>query len=133
VERLVGAFDSGRILAPRIARSQLVSGMIWGVGHALFEATHPDRRTGRWANANLAEALIATQADVPQAIEVITVGDGPRAPGEPLYLKGVSEIGVIGTAPTIANAVFDATGIRLRDLPLRFDRRLAAASARDAA
>jgi xanthine dehydrogenase YagR molybdenum-binding subunit len=101
---------------------------MWGLGHALFEATHVDRRTGRWTNANLAEALIATQADAPPAIEVITVGDGPRAPGAPLYLKGVSEIGVIGTAPAIANAIFDATGMRLRDLPLRIDRRLAAAS-----
>jgi xanthine dehydrogenase YagR molybdenum-binding subunit len=127
IERLVGAFDCGQILQPRLARSQLVGGMIWGLGHALFEATHVDRRSGRWTNANLAEALVATQADVPPSIEVITVGEGVRAPGEPLYLKGVSEIGVIGTAPAIANAIFDATGLRLRDLPLRIDGRLAAA------
>ena len=127
VERLVGAFDCGQILQPAIARSQLIGGMIWGLGQALFEATHPDRRTGRWTNADLAEALVATQADVPPAIEVITVGEGVRAPGAPLYLKGVSEIGVIGVAPAIANAIFDATGLRLRDLPLRIDARLAAA------
>lgn len=110
VERLVGAFDRGQILEPRIARSQLVGGLVWGLGHALSEATHPDRRSGRSANASLAEALIATQADVPPKIEVITVADGPRASGAPLYLKGVSEIGVIGTAPAVANAIFDATG-----------------------
>jgi xanthine dehydrogenase YagR molybdenum-binding subunit len=133
VERLVGAFDCGQILQPRIARSQLIGGMIWGLGQALFEATHVDRRTGRWTNANLAEALIATQADVPPSIEVITVGEGLRAPGQPLYLKGVSEIGVIGTAPAIANAIFDATGLRLRDLPLRIDARLAASRIKDAA
>lgn len=124
VERLVGAFDCAQILEPRIARSQLIGGMIWGLGHALFEATHVDRRTGRWTNANLAEAMIATQADVPPDIEVITVGEGPRAPGAPLYLKGVSEIGVIGTAPAIANAIFDATGQRLRGLPLSIAGRL---------
>jgi xanthine dehydrogenase YagR molybdenum-binding subunit len=122
VERLVGAFDCGQILEPTLARSQLVGGLIWGVGHALYEATQVDRRTGRWTNANLAEALISTQADVPR-IEVITVND-TRAPGDPLFLKGVSEIGVIGPAPAIANALFDATGQRLRSLPLRLDDRL---------
>jgi xanthine dehydrogenase YagR molybdenum-binding subunit len=122
VERLVGAFDCGQILEPVLARSQLVGGLVWGLGHALFEATHVDRRTGRWTNANLAEALIATQADVPP-IEVITVNDA-RRPGPPLFLKGVSEIGVIGSAPGIANAIFDATGQRLRSLPLRIDARV---------
>jgi xanthine dehydrogenase YagR molybdenum-binding subunit len=127
VERLVGAFDCGQILEPTIARSQIVGGLIWGVGHALLEASHVDRRTGRWTNANLAEALIATQADVP-AIRVITVNDA-RRPGDPLFLKGVSEIGVIGPAPAIANAIFDATGQRLRSLPLRIDDRVNAAVA----
>jgi xanthine dehydrogenase YagR molybdenum-binding subunit len=84
-------------------------------------------------NANLAEALIATQADIPPVIEAITVGDDRRAPNEALYLKGVSEIGVIGVAPAIANAIFDATGLRLRELPLRIDQRLAATPQRLAA
>jgi xanthine dehydrogenase YagR molybdenum-binding subunit len=122
VERLVGAFDCGRILEPTIARSQLLGGLIWGLGHALFEESHLDRRTGRWTNANLAEALIATHADVP-TLEIITVKD-PNAPDHPLYLKGVSEIAVIGPAPAIANAIFDATGQRLRSLPLKIDARL---------
>ena len=133
VERLIGAFDCGQILEPRIARSQLIGGMIWGLGHALFEASHADRHSGRWTNANLAEALVATQADVPPVIEAITVGAGPRAAGDALYLKGVSEIGVIGVAPAIANAIFDATGLRLRDLPLRIDQRLAAIQSKEAA
>jgi xanthine dehydrogenase YagR molybdenum-binding subunit len=128
VERLVGAFDSGPILQPALARSQLLGGLIWGLGHALFEATHADRATGRWVNANLGEALIPTQADVPPLIEAISVGARDRDPARPLMLKGVSEIAVIGPAPAIANAVFDATGIRLRELPLRLDGRLAAAS-----
>jgi xanthine dehydrogenase YagR molybdenum-binding subunit len=126
VERLVGAFDCGRILEPTLARSQLISGLTWGLGHALFEASHVDRRTGRWTNANLAEALIATHADVP-AIEVVTVKD-PEAPDDLLYLKGVSEVGVIGPAPAIANAIFDATGQRVRSLPLKIDGRIPSAA-----
>ena len=120
VDRLVGAFACGRIVNPLIVRSQLMGGMIWGLGQALLEESHPDPRTGRWTNANLAEALIPTNADVPD-VEVILV-DEDDTRGHALGVKGVGEIGVVGTAGAIANAIFDATGVRLTRLPMRLDR-----------
>lgn len=122
VERMFGAFACGRIIEPAIARNQLLGGMAWGIGQALFEQTHVDRRTGQWVNANLAEALIPTNADI-RSIEAIMVDDD-ETQMHPLGMKGVSEIGVIGPAPAIANAVFDATGKRLRSLPLSLEQRL---------
>jgi xanthine dehydrogenase YagR molybdenum-binding subunit len=124
VERLVGAFACGRIVEPVIARNQVAGGMIWGLGQALFEESRLDRRTGRWTNANLAEALIATQADVPDP-EVIFVSEDDTA-AHPLGIKGLAEIGVVGPAPAIANAFYDATGRRLRSLPILLEERLAA-------
>jgi xanthine dehydrogenase YagR molybdenum-binding subunit len=124
VERMVGAFACGRIIEPAIARNQLLGGMIWGIGQALFEQSHVDRRTGRWVNANLAEALVPTNADI-RSIEAIMVDDDETRT-HPLGMKGVSEIGVIGPAPAIANAIFDATAKRLRSLPLTVEQRLGA-------
>ena len=123
VERIVGAFDCGRIVEPTLARSQLAGGMIWGIGQALYEETEVDRRSGAWLNANLAEALISTNADI-RSVEVITVGGYPTE-GDTPPMKGAAEIGVIGPAPAIANAIFDAIGVRLRALPLRLEDRLA--------
>lgn len=120
-ERMFGAFACGRIIEPAIARSQLLGGMTWGIGQALFEQSHLDRRTGRWINANLAEALIPTHADI-RSIEAIMVEDDETWTHS-LGMKGVSEIGVIGPAPAIANAIFDATGNRLRSLPLLIEQR----------
>lgn len=122
VERMVGAFACGRIVEPALARSQLIGGMVWGIGQALFEESHVDRRNGRWLNADLGEALIPTHADVP-AIEVVMVEDDETA-SHPLGMKGVSEIGVVGPAPAIANAFFEATGKRVRSLPIMIDKRL---------
>jgi xanthine dehydrogenase YagR molybdenum-binding subunit len=118
VEHVVGAFAGGRIIEPAIARSQLIGGMIWGIGQALMEESVIDPRTGRWLNADLAEALIPTQADVGR-IKVMTVEDDD--PGDPVGMKGLSEIGVMGPGPAIANAIFDATGHRIRHLPIRID------------
>lgn len=123
VQRVVGVYDCGQIIEPTIVRSQLVGGIIWGIGHALMEESHVDDRTGRWTNGDLGEALIPTAADIPD-IEVMTV-DYPRGPDDPFHLKGASEIGVIGVAPAIANAVFDATRQRLRTLPMRIEHRIA--------
>jgi len=120
VERLVGAFACGRIINPLIVRSQLVGGMIWGLGQALLEESHPDLRTGRWTNANLAEALVPTHADTPD-VEIILI-DEDDTRGHRLGVKGAGEIGVVGTAGAIANAIFDATGVRLTRLPMRLDR-----------
>ena len=127
VERMVGVFACGRIVEPVPARSQVVGGMIWGLGQALFEESRVDRRDGRWVNANLAEALVPTQADV-RHVEAHFVGEDDTA-AHPLGMKGLAEIGVIGPAPAISNAVLDATGIRLRSLPMLVDHRLAAAAA----
>ena len=122
VEKLIGAFDSGQVMNPTIVRSQLLGGMIWGLGHALFEQTNIDPRTGRKTNGNLGEAYIATHADIPH-MEAVTI-KSEREPGSPLFMKGVAEIGVIGVAPAVANAIYDATSIRLRNLPLKIDGRI---------
>lgn len=123
VQRLVGAFAGGRVVNPMLARSQLMGGMVWGLGQALFEHTRLDERLGRWMNADLAEAMIATHADVP-TIDVLMVEEDDRR-GHPLGIKGLGEIGIVGVAPAIANAVFHATGVRIRSLPLTPDKLLA--------
>jgi xanthine dehydrogenase YagR molybdenum-binding subunit len=122
VTRLVGAFAGGRVINPLLARSQLIGGMVWGLGQALFEQSRLDPHGGRWINADLSEALIATHADVPD-IEALILEEDDRK-GHPLGIKGLGEIGVVGVAPAIANAVFHATGKRIRDLPLTPDKLL---------
>lgn len=122
VQRLVGAFAGGRLVNPLLARSQLMGGMVWGLGQALFERSQLDSRNGRWMNADLSEALVATNADV-RDIEVITIEEDDRS-GHPLGIKGLGEIGVVGVAAAIANAVFHATGQRIRGLPLTPDKLL---------
>ena len=117
VPRLVGAFAAGRILNPMTADSQLKGGMVWGLGSALLEATEIDARTGRYVNANLAEYLIATQADVGELVALQV--DDPDDEVNPEGVKGLGEIGIIGVNAAIANAVFDATGRRIRALPIR--------------
>jgi xanthine dehydrogenase YagR molybdenum-binding subunit len=124
VERMVGAFAGGRIVNPNIVNGQLVGSMIWGIGQALFEETTVDRRTGRWVNAELGEALIATQMDVGD-IRAITVEDD-ETHAHPIGMKGLAEVALLGPAPAIASAFFDATGKRLRNLPMRIEDRLAA-------
>jgi xanthine dehydrogenase YagR molybdenum-binding subunit len=117
VTRLVGAFDCGRLYNPRLARSQWEGGMIMGLGAALMEGLDIDRRHARITNASLAEYLLPVAADMP-AIETISVGE-PDFAASPLGGKSVGEIGIVGTAAAIANAVFHATGTRIRDLPIR--------------
>lgn len=119
VPRIVGAFASGRIMNTRTAHSQYMGGMIWGIGSALHEETEIDPRAARYVNANLADYLVPVNADVVD-VEVIMV---PEEDGlvNPLGIKGIGEIGIVGTSAAIANAVHHATGQRLRDLPLRID------------
>jgi xanthine dehydrogenase YagR molybdenum-binding subunit len=126
VVRLVGAYDCGRVLQPAIATAQLRGALIMGLGQALMEETRIDRRTGAWTNAELGEALIPTQADVPH-VEVLTVGSGA---GEgPLNFKGIAETAIVGVAPAIASAFSDATGGLIRSLPMTYAERLRAVSA----
>lgn len=122
VRRLVGAFAGGRIVNRRLAQNQLEGGMLWGLGQALLEQSRLDLTQGRWMNADLAEALVATQADVPE-LQALLLDEDDRS-GHPLGIKGLGEIGVVGVAPAIANAVFHATGIRVRDLPITLDKLL---------
>jgi xanthine dehydrogenase YagR molybdenum-binding subunit len=124
VERIVGTYACGRIVEPALARGQIIGGIVWGMGQALMEESRIDPRSGRWTNPNLAEALIPTQADTP-AIDVEFVGEDDTA-NHPIGMKGLAEIGVVGPAPAIANAIFDATGQRHRSLPLTIDARIRA-------
>jgi len=126
VTRLVGAFAAGRIINPRLARSQLLGGMIWGVSFALHEQAVMDRRSGRTLNANLAEYHVPVNADVPCLEALMIDEDDPHV--NALGIKGVGEIGITGTAGAVANAVWHATAIRVRRFPIRIEDLVAAAS-----
>jgi xanthine dehydrogenase YagR molybdenum-binding subunit len=121
VARLVTVVDAGRILNPKTARSQIIGGTVGGIGMALLEETVTDPGTGRIVNATLGDYLIPVNADVPD-LDVVFVGEPDRF--NPVGVKGVGEIGLVGVAPAIANAVFHATGRRIRDLPITLDRLL---------
>jgi xanthine dehydrogenase YagR molybdenum-binding subunit len=122
VRRMVGAFAPGRVLNAKTARSQLMGGMLWGVGQALLESTRMDSRFGRWANASLGDYLVPVNADAPEVdVELIEVRDEIV---NPLGVKGVGEIGLVGAAAAIANAVFHATGYRTRELPIAIEHLL---------
>ena len=122
VSRMVGAFAAGRIINPRMVQSQYFGGMIWGLSFALHEQAVMDRRTGRTMNANLAEYRVPVNADVP-SIEAILVDEhDPHV--NPLGIKGVGEIGITGSAGAIANAVWHATGVRVRQFPITPDKLL---------
>ncbi|MFM0004828.1 xanthine dehydrogenase family protein molybdopterin-binding subunit [Paraburkholderia dipogonis] len=122
VTRLVGAFAAGRIINPRLARSQYFGGMIWGVSFALQEHAVMDTRSGRPMNSNLAEYHVPVNADIP-SIEAILVDEvDPRV--NTLGIKGVGEIGITGTAGAIANAIWHATGVRVREAPITLDKLL---------
>ena len=116
VRRLAGAFAPGRVLNPLLARSQLMGGMLWGLSQALLEGNHMDPGSGRWAATNLAEYLVPVNADAPDvSVDFVEVHDELVGP---LGAKGVGEIGQVGVAAAIANAVFHATGRRIRTLPI---------------
>ncbi|MBR0858915.1 xanthine dehydrogenase family protein molybdopterin-binding subunit [Bradyrhizobium liaoningense] len=120
--RMVGAFAAGRIVNPHLVKSQLFGGMIWGLSFALHEEAITDRRTGRIMNANLGEYHIPVNADVPP-LDVITVEEhDPHV--NALGIKGVGEIGITGSAGAVANAVWHATGVRVRRFPIRIEELL---------
>jgi len=123
VARIVGAYDVGRVINPTTARSQCLGGMVGGLGMALLEQADWDPRFGRVMNANFAEYLVPVNADV-RTLEVLFVpGDDRRF--NPLGAKGLAEIGLCGVAPAIANAVYHATGRRIRTLPITLEALLA--------
>lgn len=119
VARAVGAFACGRIINARTAHGQLVGGMIWGIGSALHEQSEVDARNASYINANLADYLVPVNADI-ASVEAIMVAEEDRLVNS-AGVKGVGEIGVVGMAAAISNAVFHATGRRLRSLPIRIE------------
>lgn len=123
VSRWVGAYAAGRILNAKTARSQAIGGVVWGIGMALMEETRRDPHSGRITNPNLAEYLVPVNADAPD-IEVIFVEEQDRMTN-PAGVKGLGELPMVGTAAAIANAVWHATGIRVRELPITIERLIA--------
>ncbi|MCV7278927.1 xanthine dehydrogenase family protein molybdopterin-binding subunit [Mycolicibacterium flavescens] len=120
VRRMFASYDAGRIVNPLLARSQAIGGMVMGIGAALLEATHLDHRDGRIVNANMADYLVPVNADVPEL-------DAEYLPGEdmiadPIGVKGIGELVVVGVPAAVANAVFNATGRRVTDLPITLDK-----------
>jgi xanthine dehydrogenase YagR molybdenum-binding subunit len=120
VTRVVNAVAAGRILNAKTAHSQVMGSVVWGIGMALHEETLVDHNFGRIMNANIAEYHVPVNADV-QDIEVIFVGE-PDKIVNPLGIKGLGEIGIVGVAAAIANAIYHATGKRVRDLPITLDK-----------
>ena len=117
VRRIVGAYGAGRVVNPKLARSQCIGGMIGGIGMALMEHSVVDPRNGRVPNANLAEYAVPVHADTPPVMDVVFVHEqDPHV--NPLGVKGLGEIAMVGIAPAITNAIFHATGKRIRELPV---------------
>lgn len=119
VRRMLGVFAAGRIVNPLTAHGQFVGGMIWGISMALHEEAVRDRASGGHYGADLAGYHVATHADVPH-IEADWIDDPD--PDDPVGIKGIGEIGIVGAAAAVANAVWHATGVRYRSLPIRPDR-----------
>ena len=129
LRRMLGVFTAGRILNAKTARSQAIGGMIFGIGAALMEAVEVDPRFGSFVNNNLAEYHVAVHADVPNvdAIFLSELDDKSN----PLKSKGIGELGICGAGAAVANAVHNATGIRIRDYPLTLDKVLVGFEDRD--
>ncbi|MFJ8510932.1 molybdopterin cofactor-binding domain-containing protein [Streptomyces avermitilis] len=121
VARAVSVIDGGRILNEKTAVSQIIGGTVGGIGMALFEETVSDAGSGRIANATLGDYIVPVNADIPD-MEVAFVG--APDPANPIGTKGIGEIGLVGIAPAVANAVFHATGRRIRSLPITLDKLL---------
>jgi xanthine dehydrogenase YagR molybdenum-binding subunit len=122
VNRVVGAYDAGRIINPKTARSQAIGGIIWGVGQALLEQSETDTASGQFINRNYSGYLVPTNADIPE-LDVLFVG-GFDEEASPLGAKGLGELTAVSVAPAIASAVYHATGKRVRDLPITIEKLL---------
>jgi xanthine dehydrogenase YagR molybdenum-binding subunit len=122
LSRFVGAYDAGRIINPKTARSQAIGGIIWGVGQALLEQSETDPDTGRFVNRNYSGYLVPTNADIP-GLDVLFVGEFDQE-ASPLGAKGLGELTAVSVAPAIANAIYHATGKRIRDLPITAEKLL---------
>lgn len=121
VTRVVNAVAAGRIISAKTAASQVIGGVVWGISQALHEESYTDHRFGRFMNHNFAEYHVAVNADV-HDIEVIFAIEDDRVVSEQLGAKGVGEIGIVSVAAAISNAIFHATGRRLRSTPITPDK-----------
>ena len=130
VRRMLGVFAAGRILNAKTARSQMIGGMTWGIGSALIEENHVDPRYGSFVNQDLASYHVAVNADV-GALDVMFL-DEADPHGSPLGSKGVGELGICGAGAAVINAIHNATGARIRDMPATPDKLLARLEALDA-
>ncbi len=124
--RVVGAYAGGRIVNPKAAKSQLMGGQIWGISAALHEATEIDRRAARYVNADLAEYLIPVNADMQEVTTILLPEQDTEI--NPMGIKGIGELGNVGLNAAVANAVFHATGVRVRELPIRIEKLLDASA-----
>jgi xanthine dehydrogenase YagR molybdenum-binding subunit len=122
VPRVVGAYGVGNLLNRKTGYSQLMGGIVWGLSMALFEETLIDKRLGRAVNGNLAEYHVPTNADIGMIDVQVVAEDDPHV--NPLGAKGIGEIGITGVAAAVANAVYHATGRRVRELPITLDKLL---------
>ncbi|HWE53587.1 MAG TPA: xanthine dehydrogenase family protein molybdopterin-binding subunit [Bryobacteraceae bacterium] len=122
LNRFVGAYDCGRVINPKTARSQAIGGIIWGVGQALMEQSETDPAMGRFMNRNYSGYLVPTCADIPE-LDVLFVGDFDGE-ASPIGGKGLGELTSVSVAPAIANAVYHATGRRIRELPITIEKLL---------
>ena len=120
LNRFVGAYDAGRIINPKTARSQAIGGIVWGVGQALLEQSETDTTTGRYLSRNYSGYLVPTNADIP-TLDVIFVGEFDKE-ASPLGAKGLGELTAVSVALAVANAVYHATGRRVRDLPITVEK-----------
>ena len=127
VTRVVEVTDCGKIMNPKASHSQEIGGVIWGIGMALQEATEIDHRYGRIMNPSLADYHVPVHADAHQ-IETIFVEEDDKIVN-PLGVKGMGELGLVGIPAAIANAVYHATGIRVRNLPITADKLLSSKKA----
>jgi xanthine dehydrogenase YagR molybdenum-binding subunit len=123
VERVVSAIAAGRIISPKTARSQIIGGIVWGISQALHEESHADHALGRFMNHNYAEYHVPVNADIAD-IEVIFVEEDDRIVSR-LGAKGVGEIGIVGVAAAVCNAIYHATGRRVRSTPMTPDKVMA--------
>jgi xanthine dehydrogenase YagR molybdenum-binding subunit len=120
VRRIYACYDAGRVVNPKLAHSQAIGGMVGGIGMALLEATQVDHRDGRIVNANMSDYLVPVNADVPQLDASFLPGQDTFA--DPIGVKGLGEIVIVGVPAAIANAVFNATGKRITDLPITVEK-----------
>jgi xanthine dehydrogenase YagR molybdenum-binding subunit len=121
---MLGVFAAGRILNPKTARSQMIGGMIWGIGSALMEENHVDHRFGSFINQDLASYHVVVNADLGSIDAVLLEEADPH--GSTLGSKGLGELGICGAGAAVINAIHNATGARIRDFPATPDKLLAA-------